>query len=110
MTPEEFRAAGYRLIDWIADYRAGIEARPVMAKSSPGEILAQLRPRPRNKRNPSTQSSATSIASCCRASPRGSIRASSAISQPVERCRACWGITSAAAWVWSGSRGSRARP
>ena len=42
MTPEEFRAAGYRLIDWIADYRAGIESRPVMAKSSPGEIVAQL--------------------------------------------------------------------
>jgi len=42
MTPEEFRAAGYRIIDWIADYRAGIESRPVMAKSSPGEISAQL--------------------------------------------------------------------
>ena len=42
MTPEEFRAAGYRLIDWIADYRAGIESRPVMAKSLPGEIVAQL--------------------------------------------------------------------
>jgi aromatic-L-amino-acid/L-tryptophan decarboxylase len=42
MTPEEFRAAGYRLIDWIADYRAGIESRPVMATSSPGEIVAQL--------------------------------------------------------------------
>jgi aromatic-L-amino-acid decarboxylase len=42
MTPEEFRAAGHRIIDWIADYRAGIESRPVMAKSSPGEIVAQL--------------------------------------------------------------------
>ena len=42
MTPEEFRPAGYRIIDWIADYRAGIESRPVMAKSSPGEIVAQL--------------------------------------------------------------------
>ena len=42
MTPEEFRRAGYRIIDWIADYRAGIESRPVMAKSSPGEIVAQL--------------------------------------------------------------------
>ena len=42
MTPEEFRAAGYRIIDWIADYRAGIESRRVMAQSSPGEIVAQL--------------------------------------------------------------------
>lgn len=42
MTPEEFRAAGHRLIDWIADYRAGVESRPVMARTSPGEIKAQL--------------------------------------------------------------------
>jgi glutamate/tyrosine decarboxylase-like PLP-dependent enzyme len=42
MTPEDFRKAGHRLIDWIADYRAGIESRPVMAKSAPGEIAAQL--------------------------------------------------------------------
>ena len=42
MTPEEFRAAGHRLIDWIADYRATVESRPVMAKSAPGAIKAQL--------------------------------------------------------------------
>ena len=42
MTPEDFRKAGHRLIDWIADYRAGIESRPVMAKSSPGEIVGRL--------------------------------------------------------------------
>jgi aromatic-L-amino-acid/L-tryptophan decarboxylase len=42
VTPEEFRKAGYRVIDWIADYRAGVEARPVMAKSAPGEIKARL--------------------------------------------------------------------
>lgn len=42
MTPEEFRAAGHRLIDWIADYRATVEARPVLAKSAPGAIKAQL--------------------------------------------------------------------
>ena len=38
MTPEEFRKAGHRLIDWIADYRAGVESRPVMAQTQPGEI------------------------------------------------------------------------
>src|SRR5690242_2153837 len=42
MTPDEFRKAGHRLIDWIADYRATVESRPVMAKSAPGEIKAQL--------------------------------------------------------------------
>jgi aromatic-L-amino-acid decarboxylase len=42
MTPEEFRAAGHRVIDWIADYRAGIEARPVMARAEPGAIKQRL--------------------------------------------------------------------
>ena len=42
MNSDEFRKAGYRIIDWIADYRAGIEARPVMAKPAPGEIKAML--------------------------------------------------------------------
>lgn len=46
MTPEEFRAAGHRLIDWIADYRAGVASRPVMSQTSPGEIKAQLPPSP----------------------------------------------------------------
>jgi aromatic-L-amino-acid decarboxylase len=42
MTPEEFRAAGHRLIDWIADYRATLASRPVMAQTEPGEIKKQL--------------------------------------------------------------------
>jgi len=42
MNPDEFRTAGYRIIDWIADYRAGIESRPVMAKTAPGDIKAML--------------------------------------------------------------------
>jgi len=42
MTSEEFRAAGHRLVDWIADYRAGIDSRPVMAQTSPGDIKRQL--------------------------------------------------------------------
>jgi aromatic-L-amino-acid decarboxylase len=42
MTPEEFRAAGHRLIDWIADYRAKIATRPVMSQVAPGAIKAQL--------------------------------------------------------------------
>jgi aromatic-L-amino-acid/L-tryptophan decarboxylase len=42
MTPEEFRAAGHRLIDWIADYRARVAELPVMAQTAPGEVKAQL--------------------------------------------------------------------
>jgi aromatic-L-amino-acid decarboxylase len=42
MNADEFRKAGYRVIDWIADYRAGIESRPVMAQTAPGDIKAML--------------------------------------------------------------------
>jgi aromatic-L-amino-acid decarboxylase len=42
VTPEEFRRAGHRLIDWVADYRAGVESRPVLAQTAPGAIKAQL--------------------------------------------------------------------
>jgi aromatic-L-amino-acid decarboxylase len=42
MDPSHFRAAGHRLIDWIADYRAGVESRRVMASTAPGEIKAML--------------------------------------------------------------------
>jgi aromatic-L-amino-acid decarboxylase len=42
MNPEEFRVIGHRLIDWIADYRAGVAALPVMSPVAPGEVRAQL--------------------------------------------------------------------
>jgi aromatic-L-amino-acid decarboxylase len=42
MTPEEFRTVGHRLIDWIADYRARVAELPVMARTAPGEVKAQL--------------------------------------------------------------------
>ena len=38
MTPEEFRRAGHDLVDWIADFRATLENRPVMARTTPGEV------------------------------------------------------------------------
>jgi len=40
MSPEEFRQAGHALIDWIADYRADLEKRPVRAQVKPGEVRA----------------------------------------------------------------------
>jgi aromatic-L-amino-acid/L-tryptophan decarboxylase len=42
MDIEKFREQGHRVIDWIADFRAGIASRPVMARTQPGEIRAQL--------------------------------------------------------------------
>src|SRR6185437_11463179 len=52
MTPEEFRAAGHQLIDWLADYHATIEARPVMARTAPGEVRAQLPASPPDQPEP----------------------------------------------------------
>jgi aromatic-L-amino-acid decarboxylase len=42
MTPEEFRKIGYRVVDWIADYRAKISELPVMASTAPGAVKARL--------------------------------------------------------------------
>ncbi len=44
MTPEEFRAAGHQLIDWIADYRARVYdgSLPIMARTAPGEVRRAL--------------------------------------------------------------------
>ena len=42
MTPEEFRRFGHRVVDFIADYRAGIGSRPVMSPVEPGALKAQL--------------------------------------------------------------------
>jgi aromatic-L-amino-acid decarboxylase len=42
MDPEQFRAAGHELIDWIADYRARIPQLPVQAQVKPGEVAGKL--------------------------------------------------------------------
>lgn len=46
MAPEDFRAAGHLLIDWIADFRAGLEHRPVRSSLGPGEVVAAMPPCP----------------------------------------------------------------
>ena len=42
MSPEEFRRAGHQIVDFIADYRARVVERPVMARTAPGEVRAAL--------------------------------------------------------------------
>lgn len=52
MTPEEFRTFGHAIVDWIADYRAGVAARPVMAQTAPGAVKAQLPSAPPHEPEP----------------------------------------------------------
>src|ERR1700730_2037727 len=42
MTPEEFRKLGYRVVDWIDDFRGKVSELPVMARTAPGEVKACL--------------------------------------------------------------------
>ncbi|HUE89335.1 MAG TPA: pyridoxal-dependent decarboxylase [Vicinamibacterales bacterium] len=42
MNPEEFRKYGHAIVDLMADHRAGVAERRVMATSAPGEIRARL--------------------------------------------------------------------
>jgi aromatic-L-amino-acid/L-tryptophan decarboxylase len=42
MDLDEFRRAGRRIVDWIADYRAHPECYPVLSRCRPGEVRAQL--------------------------------------------------------------------
>jgi aromatic-L-amino-acid/L-tryptophan decarboxylase len=42
MPPEEFRSHGHAVVDWIADYLAGIERYPVLARVRPGDVSASF--------------------------------------------------------------------
>ncbi|USO00360.1 MAG: aspartate aminotransferase family protein [Phycisphaeraceae bacterium] len=42
MTAEEFRSLGHRMVDWVADYMAGLGERPVKNATRPGDVLAAL--------------------------------------------------------------------
>lgn len=46
MTAEEFRRYGHQVIDWIASYWERLEALPVQAQVTPGQLRAQLPPHP----------------------------------------------------------------
>ena len=42
MNADEFRRLGHQLVDWVAEYREGIEDRPVMSPVRPGEIKSRF--------------------------------------------------------------------
>ncbi len=42
MNPSDFSANAKAIVDWVANYRATIADRPVMARTAPGAIKAQL--------------------------------------------------------------------
>lgn len=42
MDVETFRAAGHRLIDWVAAYLAAPERYPVFSRAAPGDVARRL--------------------------------------------------------------------
>ncbi len=42
MSPEEFRAAGHNVVDWLADFLARPEAVKVLSRARPGELIDRL--------------------------------------------------------------------
>jgi aromatic-L-amino-acid decarboxylase len=51
LDPEEFRARGRTVLDWVADYRAGLADLPVRPTVTPGEVRAALdKPLPEHPR------------------------------------------------------------
>jgi aromatic-L-amino-acid/L-tryptophan decarboxylase len=46
MKPDDFRAAGHTLVDWVADYLERVDELPVFSAIEPGWVRGQLPPRP----------------------------------------------------------------
>jgi len=42
LSPDDFRALGHRVVDWIADYHERVESLPVLSRVKPGELLGKL--------------------------------------------------------------------
>src|ERR1043166_9438249 len=45
-SPDEFRAAGHRIVDWVADYLANIDDYDVLSRVEPGDVAKQFAPAP----------------------------------------------------------------
>lgn len=52
MSAEQFREQGKQVVDWLADYLAGIESYPVRATTRPGEVRARLPAHPPENAEP----------------------------------------------------------
>jgi aromatic-L-amino-acid/L-tryptophan decarboxylase len=48
----EFREAGHRLVDWVADYLDNVDRHDVLARVAPGDIERSLPPSPRDDGRP----------------------------------------------------------
>ncbi len=46
MTPDEFRALGHQLIEWVAAYRERLDGLPVMSPVQPGDVRRHFAPAP----------------------------------------------------------------
>ncbi|HUM09972.1 MAG TPA: pyridoxal-dependent decarboxylase [Myxococcaceae bacterium] len=46
MTPDEFRALGHQLIEWVAAYRERLPGLPVMSPAQPGDVRRHFAPGP----------------------------------------------------------------
>lgn len=52
MEIEEFRRHAHAMVDWMADYMAGVAAYPVRAQTGPGEVAARVPERPPARAEP----------------------------------------------------------
>ncbi|MCA1817650.1 MAG: amino acid decarboxylase [Acidobacteria bacterium] len=52
MSAEDFRRYGREIVDWIANYFASIEQRPVLARTQPGDLVAKLPAAPPERGEP----------------------------------------------------------
>ena len=59
MSTEEFREHGHELVDWVADYLANVEQRPVRSGVEPGTVRGGLPALPPDGRSPSARCSLT---------------------------------------------------
>ena len=48
----EFREAGHRLVDWVADYLDNVDGHDVLARVQPGDVERSLPPSPRDDGRP----------------------------------------------------------